>query len=164
MKKIVKKGAFSKSGNFVNTKGEILGKHNVITGYTIGQRRGLALNLNFLVFVAEIRPDANNIILGKYKELYHSKVFVINFQYIDIERNNTYIVFHIKIRYRRHLTSCRINIFDELSAEVELLNSEAMIANGQTAVFHDATDYWVEVLLSHKNRLIRGSVFVICLQ
>jgi len=42
MKKIVKKGAFSKSGNFVNTKGEILGKHNVIASYTIGQGRGLA--------------------------------------------------------------------------------------------------------------------------
>ena len=37
-----KKGSFSKSVNFVNTKVEILGKHNVIASYTIGQGRGLA--------------------------------------------------------------------------------------------------------------------------
>ncbi len=132
-----KEGIISVPGNFVNEKGDILGKHNGIINYTIGQRHGLGINLNFPVFVSEIRLDQNEIVLGKYEELYRSKIILNNFQYVDIEEikyENTYAV---KVRYRLQLTPCKINILNDQRAEVELLNSEAMIANGQTAVFYD---------------------------
>lgn len=45
----------------------------------------------------------------------------------------------MKVRYRLQETPCSLNILDELRAEVELLNSEAMISPGQTAVFYDGT-------------------------
>lgn len=43
----------------------------------------------------------------------------------------------IKVRYRLKETPCELNIIDESRAEVRLLEPEAMIANGQTAVFYD---------------------------
>ncbi|MBN2173755.1 MAG: tRNA 2-thiouridine(34) synthase MnmA, partial [Bacteroidales bacterium] len=45
----------------------------------------------------------------------------------------------VKVRYRLQETPCSLNILDVLRAEVELLNSEAMISPGQTAVFYDGT-------------------------
>lgn len=132
-----KEGVISTPGNYVNTNGKILGKHNGITNYTIGQRRGLGINLNFPIFVSEIRLDANEIVLGKYEDLYRSKISINGYQFIDKEEINTDKTYQVKVRYRLQLTPCRIHILDESRAEVELLNSEAMIANGQTAVFYD---------------------------
>lgn len=130
-------GLISEPGNFVNDKGVVLGKHNGITNYTIGQRRGLGINLNFPVFVSEIRLDANEIVLGKYEDLYRSKIVIYNYQFVDNKDIKSDLMYNVKIRYRLQLTPCRIDILNESRAVVELLNSEAMIANGQTAVFYD---------------------------
>lgn len=130
-------GIFSEPGNFVNTKGVILGRHSGITNYTIGQRRGLGVNLNFPVFVAEIRTDANEIVLGEYNQLYRTKVRIKNTQFTDIQEIRPDKVYGLKVHYRRGLTPCSLNIQEGGRAEVHLLKPEAMIANGQTAVFYD---------------------------
>lgn len=133
------KGVFSESGNFINRNGEILGRHTGITDYTIGQRRGLGVNLNFPVFVAEIRPDVNEIVLAEYKDLYRTKVRINMIQFSDIQEVKQDKIFSLKVHYRRNLTPCRLNILEGGRAEVHLLKPEAMIANGQTAVFYDET-------------------------
>jgi tRNA-specific 2-thiouridylase len=97
----------------------------------------LGLNLNFPVFVSEIRLDANEIVLAKYEELYRNKMLVNNTQFVDIEQIKPSFIYHVKVRYRLQLTPCKINILNKHRAEVELLKPEAMIANGQTAVFYD---------------------------
>jgi tRNA-specific 2-thiouridylase len=132
-----KKGIISTPGNFVNKNGEILGQHSGIINYTIGQRRGLGLNLNFPVFVADIRLDDNEIVLGKYDDLYRKRLALKGCQYVDIQEIKTENIYTVKVRYRLQLSSCNLNILTETRAEVELLQSEAMIANGQTAVFYD---------------------------
>ncbi len=130
-------GVFSEPGNFVNTKGEVLGRHSGITNYTIGQRRGLGINLNFPVFVAEIRPDVNEIVLAEFDNLYRTKVGIKRIQFADIQEIKPDIIYSLKVHYRRGLTPCSLNILEGRSAEVNLLKPEAMIANGQTAVFYD---------------------------
>lgn len=130
-------GIISNPGNFVDKNGNILGKHNGIINYTIGQRRGLGINLNFPVFVSEFRLDENEIVLSKYNDLYRNYITINGYQFIDIEEINPNRIWTVKIRYRLQLTPCRIHILDAHRAEVELLKPEAMIANGQTAVFYD---------------------------
>lgn len=132
-----KRGINSEPGNFIYHNGEVLGRHKGITNYTIGQRRGLGLNLNFPVFVSEIRLDDNEIVLSKYEDLYRNKISITNYYFIDKEvftSNKTWIV---KVRYRLQETPCKLHILNETRAEVELLESEAMISPGQTAVFYD---------------------------
>jgi len=68
------KRIFSKPGYFISKDEEVLGRHNGIVNYTIGQRRGLGINLNFPVFVAEIRVDDNKIVLAEYIDLYRKKI------------------------------------------------------------------------------------------
>ena len=54
-------------GHFVNVKGEILGSHKGITHYTVGQRKGLGLSMGKPVYVREIRPDTNEVVIGEDK-------------------------------------------------------------------------------------------------
>ena len=127
----------SKPGNFVDHNGRILGRHTGIVNYTIGQRRGLGLNLNFPVFVAEIRLDANEIVLAKFDDLYCTKIRIKNHYFIDSEVISKGCVLTVKVRYRLQETLCNLRILNDTWAEVELLKSEAMISPGQTAVFYD---------------------------
>lgn len=131
------RGIKSLPGNFIDKNGKILGQHKGICSYTIGQRRGLGLNLNFPLFVSEIRLDANEIVLEKYEDLYRSKLLLENYYIIDNQIIEEGIDLIVKVRYRLQETPCRLNILNDTEAEVELLQPEAMIAPGQTAVlFH----------------------------
>lgn len=130
-------GIKSKPGNFVYHNGGILGRHKGITNYTIGQRHGLGLNLNFPVFVSEIRLDENEIVLSKYDDLYRNSIIIKEYYFIDSQVYKTNKPLTVKVRYRLQETPCNLHILNETRAEVRLLKSEAMISPGQTAVFYD---------------------------
>jgi tRNA-specific 2-thiouridylase len=130
-------GIKSTPGNFVDGNGAILGKHQGITNYTIGQRRGLGIHLNYPVFVSKIRLDDNEIVLANYKDLYRSNIIINNYYFADNEIYNGNVKLIVKVRYRLQETPCEVHILDESRAEVVLLKPEAMIAEGQTAVFYD---------------------------
>ena len=75
--------------------------------------------------------------LTKFEDLYREKLILKNYYFVDKQEVVGEKIWDLKIRYRLQLTPCRIHILDEQRAEVELLKPEAMIANGQTAVFYD---------------------------
>ena len=74
-------GNSAKKGNFVNKKGEIIGEHIGYQFYTVGQRRGLGLNLGRPFFISEIRPDTNEIVIGDFEELLTDKIEIINYKF-----------------------------------------------------------------------------------
>lgn len=127
----------SKPGNFVDHNNRILGRHKGITNYTVGQRRGLGINTNIPLFVSEIRLEGNQIVLGKYEELYRTKLQLRAYHFIDNEVYRQSRPLVVRIRYRLQETPCNLNILDDTRAEVNLLKPEAMISPGQTAVFYD---------------------------
>ncbi len=57
-------------GNFVNARGETLGRHKGIVHYTVGQGRGLGIALGRRVYVTRIRPETNEVVLGEDDETY----------------------------------------------------------------------------------------------
>lgn len=132
-----KRGIKSKPGNFIDHNNKVLGQHNGIINYTIGQRRGLGLNLNYPVFVSEIRLDGNEIVLSKYDDLYRSRIVLKDYYFIDNEIIKSDSELIVRVRYRLQETPCELHILDDTRAVVELLKSEAMISPGQTAVFFD---------------------------
>lgn len=134
-----KLGVKSSPGNFVDYEGNILGRHSGIVNYTIGQRRGLGLNYNFPLFVAEIRLDANEIVLSKYDDLYKNYLRLKDIYIIDNEIVSSNLGLTVKVRYRLQETPCELNILSGTRVEVRLLEPEAMISPGQTAVFYDGT-------------------------
>lgn len=67
------------TGNFIDENGKILGKHKGYQLYTVGQRRHLGLKLPYPIFVLEIRPQTNEIVLGPYDKLMVDLVEIKNY-------------------------------------------------------------------------------------
>jgi tRNA-specific 2-thiouridylase len=130
-------GIKSEPGNFINKRGEVLGKHKGIFHYTIGQRRGLGIHLNKPVFVQEIRPKTNEVVLADFDELHRTVLYLQNTHFVNVTALNTDKIYTVKIRYRLQETPCRIQLLTKKKAVVELLEPVAMVANGQTAVIYD---------------------------
>ncbi|MBQ7934475.1 MAG: tRNA 2-thiouridine(34) synthase MnmA [Lachnospiraceae bacterium] len=86
-------------GNFVNTKGEIIGQHKGITHYTVGQRRGLELPMGERVFVTEIRPQTNEVVIGSNEDVFTNRVLCnqVNFMSVPDIMEPTRVL--AKIRY-----------------------------------------------------------------
>ena len=138
----------SLKGNFITPKGEILGKHNGIHRYTIGQRRGFNLNIEGPLFVTYIDPKTKDITLGRHDQLYKSEFYITNYYFIDPEKVMD-MELDVKIRYRKQLAKGRLQkTDDDQILKVVLSEPEYAIAKGQTAVFM-------------KGNLILGGGFII---
>ncbi len=67
-------GVVSEPGNYVTTDGKILGRHKGIIHYTVGQRKGLDLAMGHRVFVKEIRPETNEVVIAEPEDIRASEV------------------------------------------------------------------------------------------
>lgn len=126
-------------GNFVNTKGEILGRHRGITHYTIGQRRGLELPMGHRVFVLEIRPDTNEVVIGENEETFSHelKANKVNYMAVPELEIGEEREFLAKIRYGHRGALCRVKRTQE--DEISCFFPEAVraVTPGQAVVFYD---------------------------
>lgn len=126
-------------GNFVNTKGKIIGKHNGYPFYTIGQRKGLGVAFGTPMYVQNIDPNTNTVVLGEEKELVKNgmKVGKLNLLKYPVIHDNMEAV--TKIRYKDPGTlSTLIQTGDEV--EVSFNANVKGVAPGQSAVFYEGDD------------------------
>ncbi len=131
------KGVKLKPGNFINKDGDTLGQHTGIFNYTIGQRRGLGINLNKPMFVYEMNAERNEIVLSEYNDLYKNLITINNVHIVDKEDVINKKIFTLKIRYRLQNTPCKLELLNENRALIHLLEPLAMVAKGQAAVLYD---------------------------
>lgn len=122
-------------GSFLDEDGNVLGKHNGFPLYTVGQRRGL-IHLNRKVFVKEIRPDTNEVVLASLNKMYKSSFYIRNVNVVDNLLFTTEFDVYCRIRYRKQNTLCRVILLENNTANVELAEPLESIAPGQTAVFY----------------------------
>ena len=88
-------------GNFVDTEGNILGRHKGIVYYTIGQRKGLGIATGEKLYVVDIRKDTNEVVLGEDKDLWTDRVLVKDFNFVSIEDFSGELEVTAKIRYNQ---------------------------------------------------------------
>ena len=122
-------------GNFVDEDGKILGEHQGYPLYTVGQRRGL-IYLNRKVFVKEIFPDTNEVVLASLKNMYKSVFFVQDVNVVDESLFGDDFNVMIRIRYRKQNTPGRVIFLENNQARIELAEPLESIAPGQAAVFY----------------------------
>ncbi|MBE9547574.1 MAG: tRNA 2-thiouridine(34) synthase MnmA [Proteobacteria bacterium] len=126
------------SGNIVDRKGNILGKHSGIPSYTIGQRRGLNISSTHPYYVLEINKARNEVIIGRENELdFHGltarDVCWISPDYPDRQE----IEATVQIRYRhRGADSIITPLLQDKKALVRFIKPEKAVAPGQAAVFY----------------------------
>ena len=124
-------------GSFVDEIGNHLGNHHGFPLYTIGQRRGL-MHLNRKVFVKEIRPETNEIVLAPLSSMYKTNFKIRDVNVVDKNLFSNEFDIICRIRYRKQNTLCRVIFQDNNNAKVELAEPLESIAPGQTAVFYRA--------------------------
>ncbi len=135
-KELEKRNIIVEKGIFVDEKGHQLGEHNGYSFYTVGQRRGLGLNLNKAVFVKEINPTSNRIVLAPLSNLYKNSFLVENYRLADLGVLTNDFSTIVRIRYRKQNTPCNLKIISPTQLEVELAEPLEAIASGQSAVFY----------------------------
>ena len=129
-------------GLFIDTKGNILGTHKGIIHYTVGQRRGLGLPLGYPAYVKEIRPDNNEVVIGKEQDLYCRAVICedINFMSIDALKENEKLHCTVKIRYHHSEQEAIIENAGDNRIQVSFDRPVRAATPGQAAVFYDENE------------------------
>lgn len=134
-------------GNFVLTNGKVVGKHRGYPFYTVGQRKGLEIAFGEPMFVIEIKPETNTVILGREEELQRRGMLVRNInlhKYANIIEPMDALT---KIRYKDAGALAQITQKDN-KMEVIFNYQVKAIAPGQSAVFYEGNDVigggWIE--------------------
>ena len=99
-----------KNGAIVNREGEVLGEHHGIHGYTIGQRHGLGIASSRPYYVREIRPEVDEVMVGRKEELFSVTVDAVDFSWIGKTPPKGVFKVQAQIRYRHKAASGLLEI------------------------------------------------------
>jgi len=123
-------------GNYINTAGEVIGKHKGLIHYTIGQRKGLDLAMGQPVFVLELKPETNEVVIGKADEVFSDRLYANKLNFMAIEDLEGEMTVEAKIRYSHKGASCTIKktAVDEVSCIFD--EPQRAITPGQAVVFY----------------------------
>ena len=124
-----------KEGNIVNINGEILGKHNGLYNYTIGQRKGLGISNKVPLFVVGFNYEKNEVIVGEQKDLYKKEIEVEDINLLLVDKIEDWIDVDIKTRYSMLQTKAKI-VQDENRIKVKVEEPNRAPTPGQSAVFY----------------------------
>lgn len=126
----------SKKGNFVDINGNVLGSHEGIVNYTIGQRKGLGIALGKPAFVIDIDYENNTVVLGDNEDLFKDELKLYDYNFINDEYNKDNIKLSAKIRYAAKEESVAIKK-EANHILVKFDNPVRAITKGQSVVFYD---------------------------
>ena len=128
-----------KEGDILDTKGNVIGKHEGIINFTIGQRKGIGISSHEPLYVIDILAKENKIIVGNQESLFIKKIYLKDVNLlgdIDNHKDNLFI----KVRSTGRLIKAKITI-DKTSAEVNLSEDEPGISPGQACVFYSKNKF-----------------------
>lgn len=135
---IEERGFDSSPGDFIDDNGNILGRHNGIIRYTIGQRKGLGVSYGKRIFVTNINPENNSITLSpedKYSDKFSISGMV--FSGACEPKINQKFVFDVKIRYAAPPVKAVLTYLGEGRGTVKMEQPMRAVTPGQSAVFYD---------------------------
>lgn len=126
-----------KTGNFVTKDGEVLGQHQGITHYTVGQRKGLNLAMGHPVFVTQIRPETNEVVIGEAEDVFGDTLYCDHINYMGMEDLAQPKEVLAKIRYAHAGERCVIERAAEDVIKCTFLKPVRAITPGQAVVFYE---------------------------
>lgn len=128
-----------KDGNFVDREGKVLGKHEGYPFYTIGQRKGLEIAVGHPLYVTEIQPETNTVVLGEREDLEKREMLVRKMNFVKYAELPDGFEALTKIRYKDKGMMSRLSREGEFT-KVEFYDNVSAIAPGQSAVFYEGND------------------------
>ena len=131
-------------GNIKDINNNVIGVHEGIINFTIGQRRGIKVSDKEPFYVIKINAEKNEIIVGPKKNLIQKKIKLKNINILANQKEFLDEVF-VKVRSTGKLLKAKVN-FSDISTEVDLLEDEYGISPGQACVFYSKNDQGYKVL------------------
>ncbi len=126
----------ARKGPILNTKGEVIGEHKGLIFYTVGQRRGIGIRAGRPLYVVDLDPSRNAIIVGEEEELYSQEFIVGEANFIPFEKLEGALEVEVKIRYRHPEIPALIFPLEGGEILVKLSRPERAVTPGQAAVFY----------------------------
>ena len=124
-------------GNFIDLEGNILGKHNGIIKYTIGQRKGLGIAFGEPIYVVKKDVSTNSVILGKNSDLFSTTLTATNINLISCDKITEPLRVKAKIRYNQKEQPATVIQIDNDRIQVTFDEPQRAITKGQSVVLYD---------------------------
>jgi tRNA-specific 2-thiouridylase len=130
-------------GNFVDTKGNILGRHEGIINFTIGQRKGIKISGEIPYYVVKINAKDKQVVIGKKEELEIKRIKIENINYLANKNSDFNENIFVKVRSTGKLIESKLDVHKEV---VTFENAEFGVSPGQACVFYKPDKLGVRVL------------------
>ncbi len=124
-------------GDFVDTRGRILGQHRGIIRYTIGQRKGLGLALSEPMYVKSVDPETNTVTLGTEQELYTQSLVATGINLIAVPTLSGVVRVKAKVRYRQPEQWATVTRTGADAFTVVFDEPQRAVTRGQSVVLYD---------------------------
>ena len=124
-------------GNFVDQDGNILGVHQGIARYTIGQRKGLGVTFGKPMYVTRINPQDQTVVLGEEGSQYSSSLIANRLNFIPFDTLSQPIQVTAKVRYQASPAPATVYPLEDGTVRVEFQDPQRSITPGQAVVFYD---------------------------
>lgn len=124
-------------GDFIDTEGKVLGRHQGIARYTIGQRRGLGLAMGRRIFVKEIRPETGQVVIGEGDQVFSDTLRCDHLNWMAIDGlHGKELPVTAKIRYSHKGAPCVLKELGEDLVECRFTEPVRAVTPGQAVVFY----------------------------
>jgi len=134
-----------RKGNIKDIDGKVIGVHDGIINFTIGQRKGIKVSDKDPLYVLKINSDKNEIIVGPKEKLGKKTIHLRDLNLL-VDKKELIKEIFVKVRSTGKLLNARIDIKDQNTAEVNLKDSEDGISPGQACVFYNKDKNGYKVL------------------
>jgi tRNA-specific 2-thiouridylase len=124
-------------GEIVNENGDVIGRHNGVHNFTIGQRKGLGFATGKPIYVLSIDPEKNRVVVGEDEVLRKTTCELQDVNWISCLRPSAAIRAYAKIRHKHEPAPATIEPLDATTARVTFDAPQRAITPGQATVFYD---------------------------
>lgn len=124
------------AGEIVDTNGRVIGQHEGIHRYTIGQRRGIGIADEKPLYVVSINADRNRVMVGSANELLSSEFTAAGVNWVAFDAPADPVRAEVRVRYRHNAAPATITSLPDLRARIVFDEPQRAITPGQATVFY----------------------------
>jgi tRNA-uridine 2-sulfurtransferase len=132
--------AATRPGTVVSNDGRVLGTHEGVHRFTIGQRKGLGLSSREPLYVLEIKPDTAQVVVGSRDELGRASLSASGVNWVSGEAEHGWRPVSAQIRHRHAAAPARVRSIADGRAEVEFDAPQTAVTPGQAVVFYEGDE------------------------
>jgi len=133
---IEKETGINDEGVYVDTEGNILGKSKAYYNYTIGQRKGLGISTGKRMYVVDIKPEENKVVLGEEDKVFSDGLIASDLNFILFDKLESELEVTAKIRYTAKEAKAKVIPVQNNKVLVKFYEKQRAITPGQSVVFY----------------------------